>query len=463
MASSYGYGDLIALGDDYVSQSVTGAEVVEPLDSPITVQDLMRRFPEPIYQQGTDSHLYHFMQALCGESGAGSIAKLSYYARLPQEVSLLEYSDLDTFYTSHFNFKRLKSEVYDASYADYNTEDVWRDMQRKDRSYNARLIHYLQGVQLGTTATGLAMVAAAAIGHDVEVVENYRFVYDHYTDDPLGIEQVGRSTSVNEFTLVPHLQLSDGTFVTDINGDDITYESDFRRTPPDVNTPIPDPSVRATLPAPVKQSLYAELSQLSGVSSFETDGEFHHLLPELEYNMTQLVDRTRPVGAHMSLDPQRSRYRRIQPRSISASSERFEVTRLVTGRSGVKWPAVDAARGYFIEEGVENAAPNAENARQWPSIFLNIETAIAYSSLAEADLSYGTSDFYGTSTTSQTRQLVWSDDPPPLAQYISSLAGAPSPRQAALLPVLNSTGSHSPAQALAARNTLLQFVSRPRF
>jgi len=420
--------DIEIRGDEELVKSVTGREQVEPIGAPPLPENLMDRFPEPIYQQGRDTHLFRFIQALCGESGAGLVAKLSYYARLPQEANLLEFSDLDTLYTSHFDFRRLAFETYDDDFSTFNTQDVWDALRRKDRSYADRFALFMRACQLGGTPDGIALAAAAGIGADVDVVENYNFVYDQYSDCQLGIDQVGRSTSTSEFTLVPRLFDEDGDPIVDIDGGDMTYTSSFRNQPPDINEVVPDAAAREVLVNPIKRNLLEGMSVMSGTSAYEVgeEDEFTHLLPELEHNALQLVDRLRPVGAYMSMDPQRKRMRTVSPASDPfASSERFDLIRFVNGTSTVEWPPVQNSKGFFIEANVEKQAPHANNAIEWPIVFLTIDTAIAYDWRAKSDTTYGTSAFY-TSTADAAgaaRKLVWTKSPPPLAKYVSYHSG----------------------------------------
>src|SRR5687767_3676974 len=89
------------------------APQIEPLDGPTRTMEIMDRFPEAVYQQGPDTHLFKFMEALCGDAGAGLIKKQSYLARLADEAEILQYTDLDNFYVQHFSFRRLRNEIYD--------------------------------------------------------------------------------------------------------------------------------------------------------------------------------------------------------------------------------------------------------------------------------------------------------------------------------------------------------------
>src|SRR4051812_19849418 len=78
--------------------------LVEPLDGPGNVDTIIDRFPETVYDQSRDTHLYRFLAALTGDAGAGLLKKQTFTARLRNEGELLTFTDLDSFYVQHFRF-----------------------------------------------------------------------------------------------------------------------------------------------------------------------------------------------------------------------------------------------------------------------------------------------------------------------------------------------------------------------
>lgn len=203
-----------SFGDPSIIQTVISNPQVEPLHGLVTIDDLFDRFPEAIYTKSKDSLLYAFLSALCGDSGAGILKKQSYNARLINEGEYFSYQDLDTFATIQFRFKRLPSELYpENTSGDALTPAAWRDIQNKDSHFRHRLQEFFKATRLGTSPEGMKHAAQAGSGLEVEVIENYKHVFDQYSDDPLGIQASGRTASVDEFILQGYLEDADGNLL----------------------------------------------------------------------------------------------------------------------------------------------------------------------------------------------------------------------------------------------------------
>jgi hypothetical protein len=189
-----------------VIYTINANPIVEPLDGPNSIRELLDRFPETLYHTGTDSRLYKFLLALCGDSGAGMLKKLSLQSRLKNEGPLLIWHDLDTYYANIFSFPRLKSEVYNYDPANMALEkQVWDRISEADRSYQRRVIDFFHGTRYGNSPYGMALVAKAGSGQDIDIVENYRWIFDQMSDDILGLSKQGDSTSTSEFVLQPRI------------------------------------------------------------------------------------------------------------------------------------------------------------------------------------------------------------------------------------------------------------------
>jgi hypothetical protein len=178
--------------------------VIEALDGPAVVDSLMGRFPEAVYAKGRDTHLYKFLLALCGDAGAASLKKATLLARLKNEGSLLNFNDIDNFYGKVLGFERLSDEIYIYDPKDNALEkEVWDKIHAMDSSYRKRIVEYLQSTRYGNAPRGIELAARAASGIDCEVVENYKYVYDLYSDDRLNITKVGNTDQTEEFVIVP--------------------------------------------------------------------------------------------------------------------------------------------------------------------------------------------------------------------------------------------------------------------
>src|SRR5574340_24720 len=121
---------------------------IEPLSGPTSVDDLMDRFPEETYQQGHDSHLYRFLQALTGDSGAGLAKKQAYAARLKYEAEFVQFDILNLVYNSQFRFQRLADETYTYNVnADALTPTQWDAVLLADQSYYHRMSEWWTAVR----------------------------------------------------------------------------------------------------------------------------------------------------------------------------------------------------------------------------------------------------------------------------------------------------------------------------
>lgn len=375
---------LSSTGTDPTLITVTdNIPVVEPLDGPTTVDDVMDRFPEEVYQQGRDTHLYRFLQALGGDSGAGLIKAQAYAARLVFEAEFLNFQVLDQFYAAQFRFKRLKSETYpdfDPS-VDALTPTEWETIELADQSYKQRVADFFTATRYGTSPQGMALAAQAGSGIECEIVENYKWVFDQFSDDPLGLAPIGTTVSTSEFIVIPRF----------VNGTDAA-SVEFSQSIPFVYTfgtaslPNARPSLGGTGPTVTK--------------SFGTTVKTE-LLPEIERNATDILDRLKSAGTLATIQPDQTRYLEVALDStkVHASSERIHSNRLVTGAVGVAWPTPDPSKAYFIESGKENEAGYFYgSARELPIIFQTIEGVHAYTEQALSDPNYNTSLFFDNST-----------------------------------------------------------------
>src|SRR3954468_54036 len=145
---------------------------IEPLAGPVSIDDLMDRFPDTVYDQSRDTHLFKFISALCGDSGAGLLKKQTFLARLRNEGDLLTFRDLDTFYVQHLRFPRLRSEMYptlDPS-TDILTKSEWDEIQRCDLLYYHRVQLFMHSTRLGSTPQGMQLAAEAGSGVHCDVI-----------------------------------------------------------------------------------------------------------------------------------------------------------------------------------------------------------------------------------------------------------------------------------------------------
>lgn len=360
--------------------------LIEPLAGPPRVQELMDRFPESTYTQGVDTHLYKFLETLCGDSGAGLLRKQTYIARLQGETEGIAYKDLDRFYIKHFRFGRIRPEVYQFDTdIEALTPDEWADIQLKDARYRSRAQRLFNATRLGTSPQGMAYAAEAGSGVECEVREHYRYIFDQYSDDPLGLEPYGRSSSPGEFVVMPRLADNEGNFSEDY-AFDVQYIRQSQFHPPAHDTSRP-----MTMEAVYSTEEYIPRDAVDGIVA----RGWYFLSPDIHRNMLDVLDRLRPVGSLMTTLAQEYKHIEVMPSPVvDSSTERMLPTRFVNGRPDVVWPEPNAADANFIEGGVEQQAVNYADAQiELPDIFHTIESVMAYKDTALGDVTYGTSAF----------------------------------------------------------------------
>jgi len=376
-------------GDRTTTSLVRADPIIEPLAGPPRIQELMDRFPESTYAQGPDTHLYKFLEALCGDAGAGLLRKQTYIARLQGEAEVISYRDLDSFYTTHFRFGRIRPEVYSFDTdVDALTPDEWSDVQLKDARYRHRAQKLFAATRLGSSPQGMAYAAEAGSGVECEVREHYLYIFDQYSDDPLGLEAYGKSSAPGEFVVMPRLGDNDGNFAADYAFDvQFIRQAQFHVPAHGTTRPMEMDAVYST-----EQHVPRE-----AVEGIVARG-WYFLLPDLHRNMLDVLDRLRPVGSLMSVLPQEYRHIEVNPSPVvDSSTERFLPTRFVSGKPDVSWPTPSAVDANFIEGGIEAQAVNYADAQiELPDIFHTIETVMAYSESALNDANYGTTAFAAT-------------------------------------------------------------------
>jgi hypothetical protein len=180
--------------------------VVEPIDGPASLESIMDRFPESVYNRSRDTRLYKFLTAVTGDAGAGWLKKKTLNARLKTEGPLLVFRDADSLYSTAFRFERLKREIYNYDPSSSALEkQVWDAIYAADISYRKRILDFFVATRFGGSPYGIALAAKAGSGYDTDVVENYKYIFDLKSDDILGLEKLGDSPSLGEFIVYPRV------------------------------------------------------------------------------------------------------------------------------------------------------------------------------------------------------------------------------------------------------------------
>lgn len=180
---------------------------VEILGGPQDVFSYLNNFPEEVYTKSPDTRLYKFMRVMLGDSGVNLIRKQYLQARLDIEELGLDVFDLDAFFGDPLGFGRIFNEAV-APITGPLIRQADNQVRSQNASYRNRAINYISGARAGNTPEGMRLIAKAGVGHDVEIVENYRWLYDQHTDDYLGIPYLGRTLSTEEFIVLPSREVS---------------------------------------------------------------------------------------------------------------------------------------------------------------------------------------------------------------------------------------------------------------
>lgn len=410
-----------------------------PLGGPEHPISYLDRFPDDVYTKAIDSRLVRFMYALLGPSGIGWLRKNYLDARLKLEDYGVELFDLDHFYGNPLAFGRILEEVYETDPSGLLPRAEWETIRAKDAAYRNRAIDYVNGARAGNTPFGMRLVARSGLGHEVEVVENYRWVYDQKTDDRLGLRRYGVSTSVNEFIILPRQELpqnevqiisvigepTGGTYQLFLPlGNTTSYQTaaiayDAHRTIIQAalelvtgigqgnvivdGGPLPAVPVRITFRGMLANRDIPTLQVIPALTGginpnmivtteregkSETD-EIVTISPRDQYHLKQALERIKPVATLVTYGRASGLTSRQVWNTAVTTSTYHEVLRYVVGNTGVFWPAVNNI--HWIVGGEERQAPRAQtDLSHHYQGFHNIVNINTYPDAIVADSNYTT-------------------------------------------------------------------------
>lgn len=408
----------IAQPQPTISGTIDQTFLIEPLQGPGHYSTYLDRFPDSVYNKSVDSHLVKFLYTLIGPAGISQLRQQAFQARLILEEGGVELFDLEAFYSSPFRFGRIVDELYPQDPTGLLDQSVWDQIRAADEAYRSRAIDFFNAVRLGTSPEGMRLAARSGLGHDVEVVENYKYLYDSHSDDPKGYRYYGSTSQTEEFAVVPRREVSRseiqtitfsgiptaGNFILVYNGrgtgnytykgtlySAIPYTADFFHVQAALES-IPEigtGNVQVTGgPAPFdflvtfQHFLSAQnVPTLQTVTSLQdTNGlpvtigidvsqggkeatdEVVTIAPAGLHHMESALDRLRPVNSIPTLYDGAGLRSRQAWQSMYATSEYTEVVRYVVGRTTVTWPKVDGI--HWIEPGVEKPGPRPKDHRK---------------------------------------------------------------------------------------------------
>lgn len=453
------------------SNVVNQAFLIEPLGGVTHPLSYLDRFPDALYDKSLNSNLVKLIYTLIGPAGVASIKDSLLQARLQLEAAGLELFDMERFYGNPFAFGRILEEVQDADLNGLVDPDQLDEIRVKDERYRSRAIDFMLGVKAGNSPQGLTLVARSGLGHNVEIIENYRYLFDRHSDDPLGLPFFGQTTSTEEFIVIPRQEISKtesqrlffdgspdgGSFLLGYGGQYTTalaFDAHYLQVQAALQAlstvGIGNAEVRGGIAGlndfiitfkgaladrdvqtvQVVSALYDLGSSSSTLvngfvevihGGFESINETVNISDRDVHNLQGALDRIRPVATIFSTNTSAGKSSRQRWQSVTASSEYAETRRWVSGDPGVPWPAPQ--QPYWIEPNIEKAVPRTTNVRGRHYVHYHTPAAIyAYTDVATEDDNY-------------------LEDVAVLANYKSEHFGVFSAAQRAVLPILRNYNS----------------------
>lgn len=158
-----------------------------PLMPPKSTALRLGHFDDQVYTADANTVLFKFVDALCGDAGAGSLKKEIFLQRLSGALDSVYGSDLDYVFGNIRFLSRVTSEsyVYD-SMTQMLTAAQWDEVAAKDAQYRSRIREYFIACSHGNTAEGIRQAVHAAISVDCQVMENWRYIDSFGISEPLG-------------------------------------------------------------------------------------------------------------------------------------------------------------------------------------------------------------------------------------------------------------------------------------
>lgn len=453
---------------------VNTGKFLEPLNGLQAITDYLGLFPDSLYSKSVDTHFVRFMYAVLGPAGAGGLVQQLLAQRLALESTGPVLNDLDTLYGGSFSFPRNPSESYsnDNDITGLLTASEWAQIRAQDESYRSRAIMFMNAVRLGSSPEGMGLAATSGLGMQVDIYENYRYLFDVNSDDPLGVPNWGSTSNLGEFIIVPRPTTSQTQVFTitmpatlpapwyitfngyttsalslgssaamiqealgalpsvngyvRVTGGPTEFIVNF--TGPLSNQVLPPLSAYYTLGG-------SQVSLISTVTvgSIPANEEQVIVPPEASYAMQYVLDQLRPVASYPSFQYGTSWLAPQPYQSVTAETELNQVLRYVTGSTAITWPEPD--NSHWIQASVENEAPTLyTNLSQSYTGFHNVQAIYAYTDTALEDVNYATNNAI-------------------LNQY-SSVHVGPFPEMSTVMPWFNQFRDYglvfSPDRALAA-------------
>jgi hypothetical protein len=262
----------------------------------------LEHFDDQIYAADANTILFKFVDALCGDAGAGSLKKEIFLQRLSGALDSIYGSDLDYVFGNVRFLSRVSSEsyVYD-SMTQMLTSTQWDEVAAKDAQYRNRIREYFIACGHGNTAEGIRQVVHAATSADCQVMESWRYIDAFGISEPLGRAGAGKSYAATD--------LSTGHRV-------------FFATRAAAQSYVSGRSAPATW----------SVQEFKARSEVTVVPHKPELTPREARLLLQMLDKTSNVDTVITVDPNGlSVHSPVPVRAISADSTYYQVEKVVTG------------------------------------------------------------------------------------------------------------------------------------
>lgn len=273
-----------------------------PLMPPKSTALRLGHFDDQIYAADANTILFKFVDALCGDAGAGSLKKEIFLQRLSGALDNIYGSDLDYVFGNVRFLSRATSEAYTYdSMTQMLTAAQWNEVAAKDAQYRNRIREYFIACSRGNTAEGIRQAVHAAISADCQVMENWRYIDSFGISEPLGRAGDGMSYAATDLTTGHRVFFAE-------RSEAVSYVS-----------------ARAT-PAEWSVQEFKARSEVT-VVPHKAD-----LTPREARLMLQMLGKIGNVDTVITIDPNGlSVHSPVPVRAISADSTYYQVEKVVTG------------------------------------------------------------------------------------------------------------------------------------
>jgi hypothetical protein len=387
------------------TEQVDTSVFLEPLGGPNDPLSSLERFPDALYNKSPETHFIRFMYSLLGGAGVGWIKQQYLEAKLELYAQGFSAFNIEKYYGDPFQFGRILEEQLPEDPEGLLTREEWETIKVKDESYRSRAITFFNAVRAGGTPEGIELAAQSGLNHSAFVVENYKYLFDQHSDEPLGLPYYGQTLSTEEFSIVPRQDSSqteqqiisfaeatakEGTFQLIFNGEATPF---LPRTANqfEVETALqelkqigkegvlvsggsnPNPFV-VTFAGPLSNQKLPTLEVISRlknnleepvamyvrvlVGGVDPVDEVVVLSDEYQHNAQTAVDYIRPMASLPTPSKGSGTRTRQQFSSVHSSSNYTEAIKFVTGSENVKWPEPDSLN--WIEPGKEKESKRIE-------------------------------------------------------------------------------------------------------